>query len=500
MKIFKVLLVGLIVVFGIKISRSQNNITITDNASHNADASAMLDVYSTSKGMLVPRMTSVQQGLISNPATGLLVFNTDVNSFFFYNGSIWQNLSDTGTDIWGVNSTTGDVYVSDLQSNIGIGTNTPLSKLAVVANAGTSPDAPLFEILDENGIPIFSVTSEGVRVYVKEYSGKGVSGGFAVGHYSSLKNTPDTTLFFVSSDSARIYTKAPTGKGVSGGFAVGRYGSLKGDAQNFMHITEDNYFIGHRAGEAITTGLYNIFLGYESGLNAQSASHNLFFGHQSGHFNISGSENVFIGNRAGYTATVGYDNIYIGNLAGELSTGATHSTFIGNEAGKNLNGDDNICIGDRSGFNDYVASTHEFFATTIVGIDAGRNVTGDENVVMGNGAGSSWGGESTGAYNVFIGASSGGGGYLTRLGSNNVCLGYNAGFGATGDNQLFIANNSGSALIYGDFSTKKVTINDVLILNPRSSVPSNPVEGEIFVYSATDHIYCYLNGAWKQLD
>ncbi len=498
MKSIRTILIGLLTICGIHFSNAQN-ITITDNASHNADASAMLDVYSTSKGMLVPRMSTMQLGLISNPATGLLVFNTDVNSFFFYNGTMWQNLSDTGTDIWGVNSSTGDIYVNDLQSNIGIGTSTPLSKLAVVASSGTSPETPLFEILDENQRPIFSVTSEGVRIYVKNYSGKAVSGGFAVGQYSSLKDAPDTTLFFVSSDSARIYTKPPVGKAVSGGFAVGQYGSLKGKTDNFMHITEDNYFIGHRAGESITNGLYNIFLGYESGLNAQSANHNLFFGHQSGHLNISGSENVFIGNRAGYTATGGYDNIYIGNLAGELSAGATHSTFIGNEAGKNLNGDDNICIGDRSGYNQY-ASTHEFFATTIVGIDAGRNVTGDENVVMGIGAGSSWGGSSTGAYNVFIGASSGGGGYLTRLGSNNVCLGYNAGYGATGDNQLFIANNSGSALIYGDFSTKKVTINDVLILNPRSSVPSNPVEGEIFVYSATDHIYCYLNGTWKQLD
>jgi len=69
-------------VFGIQISRTQNNITITYNTSYIADVCAILDVYSTSKGMLVPRMISVQQGLISNPATVLLVFYTDVNSFF----------------------------------------------------------------------------------------------------------------------------------------------------------------------------------------------------------------------------------------------------------------------------------------------------------------------------------------------------------------------------------------------------------------------------------
>lgn len=49
------------------------------------DASAMLDVSATDKGMLVPRMTSAQRIGISNPATGLLVYQTDGTSGFYYN-------------------------------------------------------------------------------------------------------------------------------------------------------------------------------------------------------------------------------------------------------------------------------------------------------------------------------------------------------------------------------------------------------------------------------
>ena len=45
------------------------------------DNSAMLDVKSTAKGMLVPRMTAVQRDAIASPATGLLVFCTDNNLF-----------------------------------------------------------------------------------------------------------------------------------------------------------------------------------------------------------------------------------------------------------------------------------------------------------------------------------------------------------------------------------------------------------------------------------
>ncbi|MEL6923999.1 MAG: tail fiber domain-containing protein [Bacteroidota bacterium] len=59
----------------------------------NPDASAILDVSSTTKGMLVPRMTSTQRTNIASPATGLLVFDTDESSFWFYNGTGWSGLA-----------------------------------------------------------------------------------------------------------------------------------------------------------------------------------------------------------------------------------------------------------------------------------------------------------------------------------------------------------------------------------------------------------------------
>lgn len=57
-----------------------------------ADPSAMIDVKSTSKGALIPRMTTTQRTGISNPATGLLVFDTDSQAFWFYTGSDWEQL------------------------------------------------------------------------------------------------------------------------------------------------------------------------------------------------------------------------------------------------------------------------------------------------------------------------------------------------------------------------------------------------------------------------
>ncbi len=57
----------------------------TDNSA--PDNSAMLDVKSTSKGFLPPRMTTGQMNAIISPAQGLTVYNTNVNSLYWYNGS-----------------------------------------------------------------------------------------------------------------------------------------------------------------------------------------------------------------------------------------------------------------------------------------------------------------------------------------------------------------------------------------------------------------------------
>jgi uncharacterized protein (TIGR02145 family) len=60
------------------------------------DASAQLDVNSTSKGFLTPRMTAIQRSAISSPTNGLLVYQTDYPSgFYFFKEGVWTMLSET---------------------------------------------------------------------------------------------------------------------------------------------------------------------------------------------------------------------------------------------------------------------------------------------------------------------------------------------------------------------------------------------------------------------
>ena len=72
---------------------AQNNVGIGTQSPH---ASAALDVSSTTRGLLAPRMTSAQRTAIAAPAKGLLVYDTDVNSLFHYNGLSWANLAAGG--------------------------------------------------------------------------------------------------------------------------------------------------------------------------------------------------------------------------------------------------------------------------------------------------------------------------------------------------------------------------------------------------------------------
>lgn len=95
------------------------------------DPSAMLDVQSTEKGMLIPRMTQAQRNSIASPATGLLVYQTDSDPGFYFNSGTpgspaWQRIA--GSDgIW--QQSGDDVY--RINGNLGLGISDPSQKLDV---------------------------------------------------------------------------------------------------------------------------------------------------------------------------------------------------------------------------------------------------------------------------------------------------------------------------------------------------------------------------------
>src|SRR5918993_3278806 len=104
---------------------TQNNIGIGTGT---PDASAALDVTSTSKGILIPRLTTAQRTAISSPATGLLVFDATTESFWFKSATNWVELIDTSNNLLKKSGT--NIYTTG-NTQLGIGTSSPTYDLHI---------------------------------------------------------------------------------------------------------------------------------------------------------------------------------------------------------------------------------------------------------------------------------------------------------------------------------------------------------------------------------
>ena len=72
-------------------------LTITDDQNYSPQLSALMDIKSSTKGILIPRVTSTI--LVNNPANGLLVYQTSDNTFYYYDGAKtkWIAIGGVGT-------------------------------------------------------------------------------------------------------------------------------------------------------------------------------------------------------------------------------------------------------------------------------------------------------------------------------------------------------------------------------------------------------------------
>ncbi len=157
------------------------------------DASALLELESTTQGLLVPRMTTVQRTVITNPALGLMVFDTDLNQYMINKADAthdWAALLDdlSTASLWTLDGT--NIYNSN-NNNVGIGVKIPSEKLHVAENTGanimlsrddatTANNNLLGQILFESTDDAISTTDASVmiRAYASEAHSASDKGGF----------------------------------------------------------------------------------------------------------------------------------------------------------------------------------------------------------------------------------------------------------------------------------------------------------------------------------
>lgn len=150
MRLIRLLSIILIFMLMVSFTMAQGVAINSDGAT--ADGSAMLDIKSTSSGMLIPRMTLAQRNLLSSPAHSLLIYQTDNTPGYYYNSGtpaspVWVRLATgstvdgsgvatrvafwTGTTTLGSNA---NLYWDNTNGRLGVGTTSPNSKVEIRQN------------------------------------------------------------------------------------------------------------------------------------------------------------------------------------------------------------------------------------------------------------------------------------------------------------------------------------------------------------------------------
>ncbi|MEM9545788.1 MAG: hypothetical protein AAGA77_07440 [Bacteroidota bacterium] len=203
------------------------------------DNSAMLDVKSTSKGMLVPRMTSNQRTNISNPADGLLVYDTETQSFWYRSNTGWIDLNKKS-----IADEDNDTHIEVEQSE---------DEDIIRFRAG--------------GKEILTLQRKGSDDYLIEPGVLNTMYGNGAGENNlALQN----------------------GQGLSNTFIGVRAGRDNSEGA-------ENTVLGHDAGQELDAGSKNVYIGKEAGRSNVNGNSNVFIGYNAGS-NEGSSNRLFIDN------------------------------------------------------------------------------------------------------------------------------------------------------------------------------------------------------------
>lgn len=183
-------------------SHAQSVSVNTDGSA--ADGSSIFDVKSTTKGMLVPRMTTAQRLAILSPATGLLVFDTDTKTFWFYSGLLWTNIS----------TASGGSFTLPYNGS----TSSSTSALGVI-NTG-------------NGAAIEGSGSAGAGVYGNSFNGAGVNALSTNGFGVIANSTNSSAVYGFSANGL------PTIKSVNNGAGAAVEGQSKSGSAIYGNSTD----------------------------------------------------------------------------------------------------------------------------------------------------------------------------------------------------------------------------------------------------------------------
>jgi trimeric autotransporter adhesin len=476
------------IIFMLSTATAFAQVKVGDNPNTILPTSA-LEIESTNKGVLIPRMTKAQKNAIATPSTGLLVFQSAPDSvgFHYYNGGwLWLNPNNTGND-W---KTTGNVGTDTAVNFIGTTDNEPLRfKQNNVwmgqwdVNKGNYLIGKVTGKSITNGTnnigmgdsSLYANTTGSYNVAMGYRSlRKNITGSYntALGYESLLSNTGGGNTAIGSW--ALSFNTTGGGNTAVGSVALernttGNSNTAVGEQALGINTTGTrNNAIGYGALSLNTTGSHNIAMGYNALENNSTGNRNIAIGGIAGVSNFTGNTNISIGYASLFSNSIGNNNVAIGDSAAFYST-VSDIVAIGSKAlYKNTTGIDNFALGSNTlysnttGQGNFALGNSALYDNTTgnrnvaLGINAlTRNTTGIGNFGLGYDALSN---NTIGGYNVAIGDLAM---RVNNLGSSNIAIGTQALLNKTsgirnvvigasagsenynGDNNIFIGENSG---------------------------------------------------------
>ena len=359
----------------------------------NPAVNAALDIQSTTKGLLIPRLTTAQRDAIAGPELGLMVYNTTTNAFNFYNGGSWGAVGGGGgfsTNNAIPRGNGSGLVSSTIQDD---GTTASIGSAPVATNrlTVTNSTSGILQAINATNTQVGAGSSIGIRADASgstnnnfgvnaTASGSGTFGstgvlGSATGtttNYGIQGNASGGTTnwagFFGAGNvhitnglsvgatpgtfgtSGQVLTSAgagvaPTWTTPGGGGLISSSGSntLKaGNSTSGLGI--DNAIFGNSAG-ASNTGNYNVLIGANAGLSKTGGDLNTIIGWYAGNVANTAAGNTLMGAQSG-ESTTGSSNTFMGEKSGRFNTSGGVNTFIGQQAGlANTTGFFNTAIG-----------------------------------------------------------------------------------------------------------------------------------------------------------
>jgi hypothetical protein len=353
----------------------------------NPNPSALLELKSSNKGLLVPRTSTASRLAIANPAKGLMVYDTTAAGFWFYNGNAWAQIGGGGTG-W---SLTGNAGTNGNTNFIGTTDATTFRIRVNNEQSGFIDYGPPYmtamgyQVLKAN----FGPANTGVgyqALYSDTSGGYNTAQGFQALYYTSMGSY--NTGFGASS---LFYNKTGNYNTASGYYSL--FNNIDGysnTASGYYALYANSYGHGNsgfgtNAVNSNTSGIYNSGFGYASLYSNSTGSYNTACGAAT-LYNNNGSYNTAAGfealrlNNESYNTAFGYQAL-------RNTTASQYNVAVGFNAGTSLNnGYNNVFVGantDVNGIGYY----------NVIAIGQGTICTGVSQVTMGNAA--------TGSYRAY---------------------------------------------------------------------------------------------------